>query len=65
MDKIKGKKYYKLVDGLEEDNFTAKSDNNPETKKNNTDLEHSDLKTKQSQEKMVRALITYLQFVNA
>lgn len=65
MDTINGKKYYELVDGLEENNFTAKSDNNPEKKNINSDLELSDFKTKQSQEKMVSAVFTYLQFVNA
>lgn len=61
MDKIKGKKNYELVDSLEVDDFTAKSNNKPETKNINLDLEPSDLKS--SQAKMVSVQITCLQLV--
>lgn len=63
MDKIKGKKIYELVDSLEVDDFTAKSNNKPETKNINLDLEPSDLKSNQSQAKMVSVQITCLQLV--
>lgn len=59
MDKIKGKKIYELVDSLEVDDLTAKSNNKPETKNIYLDLEPSDLKSNQSQAKMVSVQLVY------